>query len=80
MRLIYVNSDKTKKPLINEILAFRKLRNWLIIPLLVLGAIGIILPILPGLLLIFTGLVLWKPELADKIKAELVKLRKRFAF
>jgi uncharacterized protein YqgC (DUF456 family) len=66
--------------LIKEILAFRKLRNWLIIPLLTIGCIGIILPILPGLLLIFTGLVLWKPELADKIKTELVKLQKKFAF
>lgn len=57
-----------KKPLWEEIVEFTKSKNKLAIALIVLGSVGLILPIIPGLLLVAVGIYLLKPEWADKIK------------
>ena len=66
-----VNSDHTKtskEPLINEIMTFSKWRNWIAIPLIILGIAGLILPVLPGLAILFIGILLINPDLASSLK------------
>ncbi len=60
--------DEEKKPLWEEIVDFTKSKNKLAVALIALGLIGLVLPVLPGLLLIVVGIYLLKPEWADKIK------------
>jgi hypothetical protein len=57
-----------KKPLWEEIVEFTKSKNKLAIAFIALGSVGLILPIIPGLLLVAVGIYLLKPEWADKIK------------
>ncbi len=61
------NSAK-KDTLLSEILSFQKIRNFLILPLVFVGLAGIIIPVLPGIAILFAGILLWKPELAEKIR------------
>jgi len=51
-----------KNPLWEDILAFHKNRQLLGIVLVILGAAGLLLPILPGLLVIILGLALLAPD------------------
>jgi uncharacterized protein YqgC (DUF456 family) len=60
--------DEEKKPLWEEIVDFTKSKNKLAISLIALGLLGLVLPILPGLLLIFVGVYLLKPEWVEKLK------------
>ena len=60
--------DEEKKPLWEEIVDFTKSKNKLAVALIALGLLGLVLPILPGLLLIFVGIYLLKPEWVEKLK------------
>ena len=51
-----------KKPLWEDILKFHKNRITLGIILVILGAFGLLIPILPGLLVILLGLALLAPD------------------
>ena len=51
-----------KRPLWEDILKFHKNRISLGIILVILGAFGLLIPILPGLLVILLGLALLAPE------------------
>ena len=51
-----------KNPLWQDILEFHKNRQLLGIVLVILGAAGLLLPILPGLLVIILGLALLAPD------------------
>ena len=66
-----------KKPLIDRIMKFRKLRNWIAIPLIIIGVVSLALPILPGLAFIFLGIVLINPGLAYTIKDKIIQLYKK---
>ena len=57
--------ENEKKPLWEEIVDFTKSKNKLAVALIALGLIGLVLPILPGLLLIAVGIYLLKPEWVD---------------
>ena len=71
--------EKTsKKPLIEQLESFRKWRNWIAIPLIAIGVISLLLPILPGILIIFLGIMLINPELADRIREKFTNLKKKF--
>ncbi|MCH7783342.1 hypothetical protein IID62_09790 [candidate division KSB1 bacterium] len=71
--------EKTsKKPLIEQLKSFRKWRNWIAIPLIAIGVISLLLPILPGILIIFLGIMLINPELADRIREKVTNLKKKF--
>ena len=71
--------EKTsKKPLIEQLKSFRKWRNWIAIPLIAIGVISLLLPILPGILIIFLGIMLINPELADRIREKFTNLKKKF--
>lgn len=74
----YKEGAKEKEPLIRQLDSFRKWRNWIAIPLIVVGVISLMLPILPGLAFLFFGIMLIKPELADRIKDKVLNLKKRF--
>ena len=73
----YKTPGASKKPLIDRIMKFRKWRIWIAIPLIILGVIGLVLPILPGLAFIFLGIVLISPGLADIIKEKTIRLYKK---
>jgi len=74
-----MSSKKTsKKPLIEQLESFRKWRNWIAIPLIALGILSLLLPILPGVLIIFLGIMLFNPELADRIKDKVMNLKRKF--
>ena len=71
--------EKTsKKPLIEQLESFRKWRNWIAIPLIAIGVISLLLPVLPGILIIFLGIMLINPELADRIREKVTNLKKKF--
>ena len=71
--------EKTsKKPLFEQLESFRKWRNWIAIPLIAIGVISLLLPILPGILIIFLGIMLINPELADRIREKFINLKKKF--
>ena len=71
--------EKTsKKPLIEQLESFRKWRNWIAIPLIAIGVISLLLPVLPGILIIFLGIMLINPELADRIREKFTNLKKKF--
>ena len=74
-----MSHEKTsKKPLIEQLKSFRKWRNWIAIPLIAIGVISLLLPVLPGILIIFLGIMLINPELADRIREKVTNLKKKF--
>lgn len=74
-----MSSKKTSKiPLIKQLESFRKWRNWIAIPLIVIGIISLLLPVLPGLLIIFLGIMLVNPDFADRIKDKVINIKKKF--
>ncbi len=58
---------RAKKKLKEEIRDFRKTRSLYAIPLLLIGILGLVLPIIPGILLIVYGLMLLVPGRKMKI-------------
>jgi len=74
-----MSSKKSSKiPLIKQLESFRKWRNWIAVPLIAIGVIGLLLPILPGFLIIFLGIILLNPELADRIKEKVINLKRKY--
>jgi len=65
-----------KKPLLDRIMKFRKWRNWIAIPLIIIGVVGLALPILPGIAILFLGILLINPGLAYTIKDKIIQLYK----
>ncbi len=65
----------TKKTLVEEISDFRKAKKVLIPVLLTVGCLGLFLPVLPGLAIIFLGFLLLFPKQGDDL---LDKIRKAF--
>jgi len=57
-----------KKPLWQEIQKFSGRKWYLAFILLVLGLLGLVLPVIPGILLIGIAVFLIKPEWYEKIK------------
>ncbi len=57
-----------EKKLRREIRSFSKTRGFIAIPLVLLGILGLVLPIIPGTLFLFIGVVLIAPSLEEKIK------------
>lgn len=73
-----MGSKKTSKiPLIKQLESFRKWRNWIAIPLIALGVVSLLLPVIPGLLIIFLGIMLVNPDLADRIKDKVINLKNK---
>jgi hypothetical protein len=50
-----------------DIRQFRKRKPWYGIPLLILGVAGLIIPILPGWIFIFLGILLLFPARGERI-------------
>jgi len=65
----------SKKDLVDEIRDFQKNKKKLIPVLVVLGILGLFLPILPGVALLFFGFLLIFPREGEKL---LKKLRSKF--
>ena len=64
-----------KKDLVDEIKDFRKSKKKLIPVLIVLGILGLFLPILPGVALLFFGFLLIFPKEGEKLQK---KIRSKF--
>jgi len=67
---------KKSRPLWDDILKFsRKKYGWAII-LVLIGLLGIVIPVIPGLLFILFAVALLKPGLMAKVRAKLNSLFK----
>lgn len=62
-----------KKPLWEDILEFSKDKYKIASLLVILGVLGLVFPIIPGLLLIGLGILIVKPEWYEKIKRKFTK-------
>jgi uncharacterized protein YqgC (DUF456 family) len=60
-----------RKPLWNEILKFSNEKYRIATILIVIGLVGLVFPIIPGLLLIGLGILLIKPEWFERVKSKL---------
>ncbi len=65
--------ENENKPLWEEIVDFTKSKNKLAVALIGLGILGLVLPIIPGILLIAVGVYLLKPEWIEKVKEQFRK-------
>ena len=63
--------ESHKKPLWQDILSYTRSKNKIAVALIIIGVLGLALPVLPGVLLIVIGLLILKPEWADKLKQKL---------
>ncbi len=61
-----------------DIRRFRRRKAWYAVPLLILGIVGLVLPIMPGWILIFLAIFLLFPATGDKIIERLKRLKNRF--
>lgn len=58
---------RNKKSLYEEIVDFQRFKKYVGIPLIALGLVGLLLPLLPGIVLIFLGFMLVLPRKAEEI-------------
>ncbi len=58
---------KDKLPLVTQIMKFRKLRKWLGLPLILFGLVGLLVPVIPGIIFLVLGIIFINPSLGDKI-------------
>ncbi len=71
MAIVKYDHDSNKKPLWNEILNFSKNKYITALILVLIGLLGIIIPIIPGILLFVIAVALLR-------KGTMQKLRRRF--
>lgn len=65
-----------RKSLYEEIVDFQCFKKYVGIPLIALGVAGLLLPLLPGLILIFLGFMLVVPRKAEEIIDKIRRLWK----
>ena len=70
---------KNKKSIREEIRHFGKKKQWIAIPLIVLGIVGLVLPVMPGWVLIFLGSLFLFPKPTERILNWLKEKRKSFS-
>lgn len=58
----------SKRPLWEDILKFSKDKYKIASVLLIVGILGLVFPIIPGVLLIALGILILKPEWYEKVK------------
>jgi hypothetical protein len=66
-----------KKPLWQEIESFSKKKKWIALGLIVLGISGLVLPVIPGLLLIGIAVFILKPEWYHRFRDRFLKQKKQ---
>ena len=60
--------ESDKKPLWQDIMSYTRNKNKIAVVLIIIGILGLVLPVLPGILLIAFGLFILKPEWVDKLR------------
>ncbi len=75
MELVPIPS-KNKHPLLDDILRFKKSKGILAFILVFIGLIGLVIPVIPGLLFFLLAVALFKPGLMAKIRQKLKKIIK----
>ena len=73
---IPVEYSKKSKPLWDEILTFSRKKYGLAFILVLVGLLGIVVPIIPGILLILFAVALLKPGLMVKVRSKLKSIFK----
>jgi hypothetical protein len=68
---------KEKSPLWGDILKFSRKKYGLAFLLVLIGLLGIVVPIIPGLLFFLFAVALFKPGLMAKVRAKLNSLFKK---
>jgi len=63
-----MSMKKQRQKLRKKIRSFGRIKGFIAIPLLLVGVLGLILPIIPGAIFLFIGIVLIAPSLEGKIK------------
>ena len=58
-----------------EMRDFKKKKVWLAVPLILVGILGLILPVIPGIALILFGVMLLFPKSGQRIKGWFRSLR-----
>ena len=58
----------SKKPLWREIKKFSAQKVWFAVLFLILGLFGLVLPVIPGILLLAVAVFLIKPEWYERLK------------
>ena len=71
-----VQFKKKSRPLWDDILKFSRKKYGLALILILIGLLGIVVPVIPGLLLILFAVALLKPGLMAKVRARLNSLFK----
>jgi len=64
---------KERQKLRKKIQLFGRIKGFIAVPLLLLGILGLILPIIPGAFFLLIGLILIVPSLEKKIKSRFGK-------
>jgi len=64
-------SHTNKQPLWKDVLKFSRRKYGLAAILVLLGLLGLIIPVIPGLLFILMAIALFKPGLMSKIRSKL---------
>ena len=62
---------ENKKPLWEDIIAFTRSKNKVGVGLIILGLMGLLLPIIPGILLVVAGIIILKPEWYERLKKKI---------
>jgi hypothetical protein len=63
----------SRSKLRREMRQFRKKKVFIAIPVILLGLLGLVLPVIPGLALIFVGVLLLFPKTGDQILSKFKK-------
>jgi uncharacterized protein YqgC (DUF456 family) len=69
-----------KKTLLDQIKSFRKWRTFVAVPLIIIGFAALLLPVIPGVLILFLGIALINPDFAEKVKNGVTKFVKSLNF
>lgn len=72
-----MTAEEKQRPLWEDILKFSKGKYTLAFILVMFGLLGLIIPVIPGLLLLLMAVALFKPGLMTKIRRKLNAVLKR---
>ena len=64
-----MKSRYRKRKLRKEIRLFGRIKGFVAIPLILIGVLGLVLPIIPGTVFLVVGVILLVPSLEEKMKS-----------
>ena len=64
-----MKSRYRKRKLRKEIRLFSRIKGFVAIPLILIGVLGLVLPIIPGTVFLVVGVILLVPSFEEKMKS-----------